>query len=955
MLRLFLGIIFFLSSEPCRLYVSPAGDDLSGNGKEDNPWQSLEKAQSAVRELIAGGVSEDVTVYLSAGEYELDTALDFDIRDSAPAGNTITYASKDGVGSAVLKSRSVITNSAGWFYFTNGIWKIAVGTGHDIDTLYEGDLRAVEARYPNVDANRLYPQARTPYLASVTGEVSSVNSNISWITYTDGDFGDMSVAAARHITISPWARSNWHLWTCEIIGTDTDLNRIDFDNLGDQTPIGEFARYFLSGALEYLDARGEFYYDSADGYLYYKPRTLGNPAYKNISVPALKTLVNIAGSNKTSVVRGLKFDGLVFSDTAAIVPALHWWNLGWGKEDHAVIKMQNTSDVRFNKCRIKNSGRHGILVIGQNEAVRIESCLIENTGVSGIVLCNRYSKTPDLLKNCVISNCVVQNVGNLSYDAGCIELMSTESCIVDRCGLYDSPRYGVSLRGDCAADTGSFTSFATSANNIIRNSRIERCMQDSGDGAALHQAGINPLNGPNTNYFENIYIYNTYSVAGQNDPQQVKGVYMDWPLATQNQSFKNIQVDVCEAADVVFHDNPSQFIDNVSWMPGFDTNRMGFSKMQLSADFPTEFGFSRTPSPVFHDIVIDNNDPEFTEYGTSWGDSNLGRRKTFWDRTDAPNSRLYRKAAAGGHSAVWRPDIQNAGYYDVYVWKFQTHEQSTTGVVYSVVSRDGTTDITVNQRMPQLVWERLGTHYFERGTNGYVRLNADTAAMDAAVRADAVRFTAIEPKENALWEEDFEAVCSAGTNLVGQRGWQIWAGESPMVQSNASSGIYIQGVSTDDARAKCSVDVALDQFAVIQLSASIPATTSTNASLNHIGLGSSSANAVGFNVGLHTGGIFVATNGIAMEGFVYGFSDGAQFVPSAGVPYTLKAELNLLTGAAKLFVSTDGLTFRQLAFNGAGTIWELPFDLSQVSGWDAVYVRMGKHADCRIYNMSILN
>jgi hypothetical protein len=53
MLRLFLGFIYIFSSELCRLYVSPAGDDLSGNGKEDNPWQSLEKAQSAVRELIA--------------------------------------------------------------------------------------------------------------------------------------------------------------------------------------------------------------------------------------------------------------------------------------------------------------------------------------------------------------------------------------------------------------------------------------------------------------------------------------------------------------------------------------------------------------------------------------------------------------------------------------------------------------------------------------------------------------------------------------------------------------------------------------------------------------------------------------------------------------------------------------------------------------------------------------
>ena len=948
------GFVFLLASaDPNGIYVSPSGSDATGDGSISNPWKTVSAARDVVRGMITTGLSEDVTVYLGEGVYELDTTLEFDERDSAPAGRTITYTSKEGTGAAVLKSSSLITNNAGWSYFTNGIWKIQIGTGHDIDTMYEGDIRGIEARYPNRGANRLQPQARAPYLVSVNGGAST---GTSWAEYAVDDFNGVPVTAAKRITIFPWEDANWHLWTCDVSNVDTNTKRINFDNLGDSTTIGELARYFVSGALEFLDSQGEFHYDAAAGDLYYKPRSPGNPAYKNISVPTLKTLVNILGANHTdSVVHGLEFKGLVFSDTAATVPALHWWSFDWGKTDHSIIKMWNTSNIRIEKCHIKNSGRHGILAVGHNDALWIESSLIENTGVNGIALCNRFSGgVPGRLKNGVITNCVVQNVGNLSLYASCISLMATEFCVVDQCELYDSPRYAVTLRGNSRVN-GGFTSFPRSTDNAVRNCRIERCMQDSGDGGPIHQAGINDGTRPYTNYFENLYIYNTHSVLGQNDHGQLSGVFLDWPQSAVDQWFKNIWVHLCEGSGLRVNLNPDQVFDNVSWVTGFDSGLMDLNKIGLSQNLSAAFGFSRPVSEVFRDLSLDNNDPEFTEYGTGWYLSHLGKKKVFWEWPDAPNSR-YIKNSLGSYS-TWTPDIVHAGYYDVYVWKFPAYSGSTTGVVYTVGASTETNDYTVSQQAPSDVWELLGTHYFEPGTNGYVLLDADTAELEGQVRADAVRFVLAAPKEETVWEESFDGGYSSGADLVGQNGWAAWYGASPVVQNSAGSGFYIQGVSGDDARARLSIDpsVGANRFVTIRFSSSIPDTASTAVSQNHVGLGEFTTYAMGANAGLNASGIFFSPGGIAQSSFVFGYSDGVQFVPDAGVSYTIKAEMNLLAGTAKLFVATDGLNFKPLSFDAAGTVWETSFDPLQAAGWDSVYVRMGTHVENKIHDLSISN
>lgn len=956
MLKL-IGFVFLFSIEngSLSLHVSPNGNDSTGNGSISNPWKSPAAAQEAVRAMISTGLTENVEIVLHSGTYELNEPLIFGIDDSAPDGKTITYTGTPENGATVLQSASAIPDPSGWEPFTNGIWKINIGPGLDIDTLCEDNVRADEARHPNRGANRLYPQARAPWLASSDGSVES--NDLSSVTYNPAEMDGIDPAVAQHIAIFANENHDWHSWICAVDSVDTNANRIVFDNQDNSTSIGALARYYLSGALDYLDARGEFHYNPTSGDLYYKPRTPGHPAYKNIHVPRLKTLVEIQGTDRLATVQGLEFKNMEMSGTAAIAPALQWWAFDWGKEDFGVVTLRNTSGVVFDGCHIRNAGRHGILATGHNENIHIQNSLIENCGVSGIVLCNRYSGgTADRLQNCTVENCVIQNVGTLGLYAGCIELMSTENCRVEQCGLYDSARYAVTLRGD-ATLTGSYNSFPTSSGNVVRNCRIERCMQDSGDGAPIHSAGINQGDRDYINRFENLHIYNTYSVIGMNDPSQIAGIHMDWAQATQLQVFSNIFVEVSEGPPIKLNNNPTQTYHNVCWEPEFDPAFLTNNVIGLAEPLPEWIGFSRPETPVARDLIIDNIDPEFRKTGDAWIASAVGRKKAPIDWPDAPKSWFYNKQNTidGNHRAIWTPDLSEADHYDVHIWKFQSTAQNATNVDITVVSAEGTNNLSVNQRDNAMVWEKAGTWFFETGTNGFVSLNADSAEPGSFVRADAVRFTLAVPAEEQLWADDFEGGYTLNTNLIGQSGWTTWSGASPMVATNATE-TFLQSVSDDDARAKIPAQIDADRFITIQSALSIPDTASIVASQNHVGLGSASANAVGINVGMNTTGIFISTNGIAMSAFTYGHLNGQSFVPNPGTIYTLRAQLNLLAGTARLFVSTNGTTFQSLDFDTPGGYQPtLPFDTAQVAGWNAVYIRMGQHPDNRIYDISIEN
>ncbi len=155
----FLGTMVQGGEVPLRFYVSPVGrDEWSGklkapnSGCTDGPFATLQKAQSAVRDLKKRGLRQPVEVILRGGIYYLDQPLVFTPEDSGTANCPITYRSAPGEV-AILSGGKRIN---GWKKIEDRLWMVEIPEarqgGWNFRVLRVGDRWAIRARYPNFDA-----------------------------------------------------------------------------------------------------------------------------------------------------------------------------------------------------------------------------------------------------------------------------------------------------------------------------------------------------------------------------------------------------------------------------------------------------------------------------------------------------------------------------------------------------------------------------------------------------------------------------------------------------------------------------------------------------------------------------------------------------------------------------------------------------------------------------------
>jgi beta-glucanase (GH16 family) len=158
----------------------------------------------------------------------------------------------------------------------------------------------------------------------------------------------------------------------------------------------------------------------------------------------------------------------------------------------------------------------------------------------------------------------------------------------------------------------------------------------------------------------------------------------------------------------------------------------------------TSIGYGTSPDPAFlptsvqfdyikvwqKDYYLDNDGPGaygYSETG-SWFTSTLSG----WT-VNSPTR--YAQCHSAGNTATWRPNLPQAGNYQVFVHKI-VHSGSDTNARYDVAGTttylDGTTGTTG--------WVSLGTHTLPAGTASSVRL---TSIGSGCARADAVKFVRV--------------------------------------------------------------------------------------------------------------------------------------------------------------------------------------------------------------------
>jgi len=282
--------------------VAPTGSD-NGPGSREHPFQTIERAQQAVRTANADC---DVTVELADGIYRLTKPLVFTAQDGGQNYHSVTWTANDGAH-PVISGAIAIT---GWKPYDKE---------HDI---YMADTPV------GIDSRQLWVNGKLAERASIEIKRSDVSFTAVGIVLNDPRFdyldklsgqNRMEIDATGFFTrrVSPVEKIDGRTlvmqqpaWNNNIWGYDTITK-----------PFGpQYAQLFLANSLAFLRQPGQWYLDPKQGRLYLRPPAGVSIDQLDVELPRLTVLMAI-GNSLDAPVHDLIFRGIGFSHTTWLGPS----------------------------------------------------------------------------------------------------------------------------------------------------------------------------------------------------------------------------------------------------------------------------------------------------------------------------------------------------------------------------------------------------------------------------------------------------------------------------------------------------------------------------------------------------------------------------------------------------------------------------------------------------------
>lgn len=484
-------------------YVSIQAGNDSHPGSKTAPFQTIRKAQERVREVIAGGMSGDVTVLIRGGEYYLDTALTFDERDSGRDGHQVIYRSYPDEEVKLIGGKPI----TGWIRAEGDVFVAEVGQDWQPNVLTENGELATLARMPNEG-----------YL-SVEGVPEGTEA--VQFTYREGDLP--TPFDFRHAQVLAWAgydeqwdggkNYNWESSLLPITHVDFEARTI---TLAGPTirRLHRGNRYYVRGAREFLDRPGEFWCDSAAGLLYYWPRQTPIEAQTIVGSTTPRVL-ELVGRSRSEPLENVVFQGLTLEQCRAFD--------SFGPSQYlacdGLVYLSNARNITIRDCRIRHSGKAGIALDLANRSHKIEGNLIEDAAYHGVAARGfwignaPFDNAVDAYVNRdhVISNNGIRRCGRLIGQAAGVWLYQSGDNEVSHNLIEDMPRFGVQLIGhsffNLVSPTGlggklfgqaitweNHLDFLYTRHNRIVFNEIRDCMKDSQDGGGIYAYGTGAHN-----------------------------------------------------------------------------------------------------------------------------------------------------------------------------------------------------------------------------------------------------------------------------------------------------------------------------------------------------------------------------------------------------------------------------------------------------------------------------
>jgi hypothetical protein len=484
-------------------YVAPDGKDTNP-GTAGAPFATLTRAQEAVRQKVAGGLSADLMVLIRGGMYRQQQMLLFGPQDSGTDKHSITYAAWPGE-KVVLSGGRKIT---GWKKGRGNIWtaelpEVRAGKWQ-FRQLFVGGKRAVRARTPNADDKAPWwhirtstagnpPSAKAIITASVTGPIRAYrNPDDVELVYIANNNGSRKHLGTINEQRQTFTLPPPHNWNPKAFGTEWSLS----------IPQAGMA-CFLENALEMMDQPGEWYLNRHTGVLSYWPRPGEDLTRDEVLAPVLgKTLLALRGRCGHRVTN-LHFRGLHVEHVEWVFPDWGYLGMavctravgkdpspGWEYVD-AAVEFENARRCSFADGGIAQVGSIGLCLRNGTECCTVEGneiCDLGGGGVAGGYMENSaygYVHAPpprqDEHHGHRIANNYIHHCGTDDFGAFGISFAASRDTVIAHNLVHDTAYFGMCMAGDQGAQRGK-----CSQNNTIEYNHVYNAMQVTVDGAGLY-------------------------------------------------------------------------------------------------------------------------------------------------------------------------------------------------------------------------------------------------------------------------------------------------------------------------------------------------------------------------------------------------------------------------------------------------------------------------------------
>ncbi len=371
-------------------YVAPNGNNLNDGTAPESAFASLDYAKYTVRLAKKNNPNQAYTVKILAGDYPIDSSIEFTVADSGSAEYPILYEAY-GNGPVNFKGSKTLSADKAVKVTDSEILNTLISTEAQ-KNLYKIDLKAEGIVIPEMPAiygygaggyqplrvyingqaltEAQFPNAGNVYipLKAVNNEETATADGFYDINYYDND-APLSRTGKwntkdRDIYIAGTLLQQWEYNHIRVKTFDPANGRIVFDkNRSGEMPIGRSYFYFTN-VFEEIDVPGESYIDEKNGILYFMP--YGDLTNAEIEI----------GTFKNTMISMTDCDYITFK------------NLNFGYTGNKIIDAKNTDYFTLDGCELAHTGATAITLSGHHTLIQNNHIydLAGYTGTGGIHL-----------------------------------------------------------------------------------------------------------------------------------------------------------------------------------------------------------------------------------------------------------------------------------------------------------------------------------------------------------------------------------------------------------------------------------------------------------------------------------------------------------------------------------------------------------------------------------------